>query len=176
MGATTLGILNHVSTSGQLHSGAISLNRPVPNAAGNEQASVSTATAATISANDFLTLLVTEMRNQDPTANTDPNEYVNQLVQVNSLEQLISINQTLIADSGGSPGNSAATNSGTSIHRSASEAAPAHIGAPMPAAQAASSTTSTSAARTAFGNLSIPGQNPSAQRVAQALGGVHSAI
>src|SRR6516225_4161373 len=50
---------------------------------------------ASISANDFLTLLVTEMKNQDPTATTDPNEYINQLVQVNSLEQLISINQTL---------------------------------------------------------------------------------
>jgi len=51
--------------------------------------------SATISANDFLTLLVTEMKNQDPTADTDPNEYINQLVQVNSLEQLIDINQTL---------------------------------------------------------------------------------
>src|SRR5580700_8976847 len=51
--------------------------------------------SATISANDFLTLLVTEMQNQDPTADTDPNEYIDQLVQVNSLEQLIDINQTL---------------------------------------------------------------------------------
>ena len=32
--------------------------------------------SATISANDFLTLLVTEMQNQDPTADTDPNEYI----------------------------------------------------------------------------------------------------
>jgi flagellar basal-body rod modification protein FlgD len=35
------------------------------------------------------------MQNQDPTAQTDPNEYINQLVQINSLEQLISINQNL---------------------------------------------------------------------------------
>ena len=55
----------------------------------------SSSDSATISANDFLTLLVTEMQNQDPTADTDPNEYINQLVQVNSLEQLIDINQTL---------------------------------------------------------------------------------
>jgi flagellar basal-body rod modification protein FlgD len=47
----------------------------------------------TITANDFLTLLVTELKNQDPTANTDPNAYVDQLVQVNSLQQLIQINQ-----------------------------------------------------------------------------------
>lgn len=50
---------------------------------------------ATVTANDFLQLLVTELQNQDPTANTDPNEYVNQLVQVNSLQQQIQMNQTL---------------------------------------------------------------------------------
>lgn len=56
----------------------------------------STATStATITANDFLQLLVTELKNQDPTANVDPNEYVNQLVQVNSLQQEIQMNQTL---------------------------------------------------------------------------------
>ena len=53
------------------------------------------ATGATISSNDFLSLLVTEMKNQDPTQPTDPNAYIQQLVGVNSLQQLISINQTL---------------------------------------------------------------------------------
>src|SRR4051794_11477793 len=59
------------------------------------QDSSSSGSSITIAANDFLTLLVTEMKNQDPTATADPNEYVNQLVQVNSLQQLISINETL---------------------------------------------------------------------------------
>lgn len=63
---------------------------------------------ATIAANDFLTLLVTEMKNQDPTASTDPNEYVNQLVQVNSLQQLISINETLQKATASSPDANAA--------------------------------------------------------------------
>jgi flagellar basal-body rod modification protein FlgD len=53
-----------------------------------------------ITANDFLTLLVTELKNQDPTANTDPNAYVDQLVQVNSLQQLIQINQNTDANTG----------------------------------------------------------------------------
>lgn len=57
--------------------------------------SVSSTSTATITANDFLQLLVTELQNQDPTANTDPNEYVDQLVQVNSLQQQIQMNQTL---------------------------------------------------------------------------------
>jgi len=59
----------------------------------------STAAAAAdnsgISSSDFLTLLVTEMKNQDPTQPTDPNAYIQQLVGVNSLQQLISINQDL---------------------------------------------------------------------------------
>jgi flagellar basal-body rod modification protein FlgD len=66
-------------------------------AADTVASSTSTSTASTdnstITANDFLTLLVTEMKNQDPTQPTDPNEYIQQLVQVNSLQQLIGINQ-----------------------------------------------------------------------------------
>jgi flagellar basal-body rod modification protein FlgD len=66
--------------------------RPMADSAGN---SSTTSTSSTITANDFLTLLVTEMKNQDPTSATDPNQYINQLVSVNSLQQLIQINQTL---------------------------------------------------------------------------------
>ena len=47
------------------------------------------------------------MQNQDPTSDTDPNEYINQLVQVNSLEQLIDINQTLSTDAGSTSGTGA---------------------------------------------------------------------
>ena len=57
--------------------------------------SSSASTAGNITSNDFLTLLVTEMKNQDPTQPTDPNAYIQQLVGVNSLQQLISINQEL---------------------------------------------------------------------------------
>ena len=62
---------------------------------GSSSSSSSSTATATITANDFLQLLVTELQNQDPTANTDPNEYVDQLVQVNSLQQLIQMNQTM---------------------------------------------------------------------------------
>lgn len=59
----------------------------------------STGTAATdpsdITSSDFLTLLVSELQNQDPTQPTDPNAYITQLVGVNSLQQLIQINQGL---------------------------------------------------------------------------------
>ena len=42
-----------------------------------------------------MTLLVTEMKNQDPTKPTDPNQYIQQLVGINSLQQLIAINGAL---------------------------------------------------------------------------------
>src|ERR1700674_2504433 len=51
------------------------------------------AASGTITSSDFLTLLVSELKNQDPTQPTDPNQYITQLAQVNSLQQLISINQ-----------------------------------------------------------------------------------
>jgi len=56
-----------------------------------------------ITASDFMTLLVAEMKNQDPTQPTDPSAYLQQLVSVNSLQQLISINQgitSLTSDTG----------------------------------------------------------------------------
>jgi flagellar basal-body rod modification protein FlgD len=68
------------------------------NATGTAGAAGAAATAdssdpSTITASDFLTLLVSELQNQDPTQPTDPNAYISQLVGVNSLQQLMSINQ-----------------------------------------------------------------------------------
>lgn len=45
--------------------------------------------------NMFITLLIAQLKNQDPTSPMDPTQFVGQLVQFNSLEQLISINQEL---------------------------------------------------------------------------------
>jgi flagellar basal-body rod modification protein FlgD len=63
--------------------------------AASSDASNTATGSATITSSDFLTLLVTELKNQDPTQPTDPNAYIQQLVGVNSLQQLISINQDL---------------------------------------------------------------------------------
>jgi flagellar basal-body rod modification protein FlgD len=45
-------------------------------------------------------LLVTELQNQDPTAPVDPTQMVTQMVSLNSLDQLISINSILQSMSG----------------------------------------------------------------------------
>jgi flagellar basal-body rod modification protein FlgD len=62
-------------------------------ATSSTSATAAEASSATITANDFLTLLVAEMKNQDPTTPTDPTQYISQMVDVNSLQQLIGINQ-----------------------------------------------------------------------------------
>jgi flagellar basal-body rod modification protein FlgD len=83
------------------------------------------ANQATITANDFLTLLVTEIQNQDPTSQTDPMQYITQLVGVNSLEELVQINQTLTTATGTTPTGSAASSSNavTSAAKTASSTA-----------------------------------------------------
>lgn len=57
----------------------------------------------------FLNLLATELQNQDPTSPVDPTQMVGQLVSLNQLDQLISINQTLssLGGSGSTPTTSA---------------------------------------------------------------------
>lgn len=140
------------------------------NGAGTGQDS---AKAATISSNDFLTLLVSEMKNQDPTAQTDPNEYVNQLVQVNSLEQLIEINGNLSSalgtttDAAGAK-MSAAHSRGTLVSASDASGAGSRTGtkgtsSPIPV--------SANPISSIAGNLGVPRSNPAAQRIAQALSG-----
>jgi len=68
--------------------------------------SSSSTSTATVTANDFLQLLIAEMKNQDPTTSTDPTQYISQLVQVNSLEQLVQINQDLGGGTTASTGSS----------------------------------------------------------------------
>ncbi|MGP8173170.1 MAG: flagellar hook capping FlgD N-terminal domain-containing protein [Terracidiphilus sp.] len=187
--AALAGILNHRLTSGQAltGTGATLMASPAAATSGTSSTSSSDSSSATISANDFLTLLVTEMKNQDPTANTDPNEYINQLVNVNSLEQLIDINQTLTTDLGSPPTSSTGSSASGQANgatanvtgKSANGASTqvnlaAHKGGKLTAAQSAASGAATARASTfkhAPGNLSIPEAKPAAHRVARALDG-----
>jgi flagellar basal-body rod modification protein FlgD len=173
--ATAAGIWNHPRTAGPALTGNSAL--PMAQAATGGTSSSST-DSATISANDFLTLLVTEMQNQDPTADTDPNEYINQLVQVNSLEQLIDINQTLTTDLGSSTSSSGSSSSGPAGASKAGAIAQARAvlqtGGGLPGfspAVARATHSGATAARSAPGNLSVPETKPAAQRVAHALDG-----
>ncbi len=182
--AAATGIWNHTMAAGQALKGVSAT--PMAGMSGTsstDSSNDSSSDSSTISANDFLTLLVTEMQNQDPTADTDPNEYIDQLVQVNSLEQLISINQnvsTALGDSTSSSGSSTSSDaSGATPGITGSNAATAHKGGGLGASQFGASSAATASTTTsrAFatkhipGNLSVPEVNPAAQRVAHALDG-----
>lgn len=125
---------------------------PKADASGAGDSSAGSANSASITANDFLQLLVTEMKNQDPTAQTDPNQYINQLVQVNSLEQLIQINQDLTPDTAAASGASRLA---------------AGPGAGKPSEGAAPTSASPAVAP---GNLSVPAGGGASSRIADALG------
>ena len=161
-------ILNHVAAAAQGLA-----NRPTTPATGEPQSTSgssgstdstdTSSSSATISANDFLTLLVTEMKNQDPTANTDPNEYINQLVQVNSLEQLIGINQTLTGAFGITTTSTTDGSSQTAGVSPGSEA--------VTSVGNGATSRNTSTAAHIRGNLSVPATSASAQKVGHALDG-----
>ncbi|HLY40674.1 MAG TPA: flagellar hook capping FlgD N-terminal domain-containing protein [Terracidiphilus sp.] len=156
--AALAGILQHMPTA-QALPGATAMD----SSSGDSDTSAS-GNSATISANDFLTLLVTEMQNQDPTADTDPNEYINQLVNVNSLEQLIDINQTLSTAMGSTSATGGVAQAGTVAQAEGAEVAPSIANGSVPAAAAKPYVVD--------GNLGTPTFSPAAQRVAQSLGGV----
>jgi flagellar basal-body rod modification protein FlgD len=189
--ATAAGIFSHQMTAGQAltRNVATPMGSATSGTSGASSSGGSSDSSATISANDFLTLLVTEMQNQDPTSDTDPNEYIDQLVQVNSLEQLIDINQTLSADAGSASSTSGTgastqavgaasspTNSTSLALAAASPQAAAHLAgsplstAPGVAASNASAPQTTSTQRIS-GNLSAPDASPAARRVGHALAG-----
>jgi flagellar hook assembly protein FlgD len=86
----------------------ISSHAPVLAAAQTNSAAKngSAGTGATSNSNSaeqtFMELLATELRAQDPTSPMDPTAMVGQMFQMNQLQQLIDINQTLSAALGGS--------------------------------------------------------------------------
>ncbi len=93
------GVEQSVTSAQQVASSASSVGRGLsrPRVAGGttppDNSAPTVDSSSTITANDFLALLVAEMKNQDPTQPTDPNAYISQMVGVNSLQQLIGINQ-----------------------------------------------------------------------------------
>jgi len=77
-------------------------------AATTQAASSNSDTSTSIqNANDaeqtFIKLLVTELQSQDPTSPMDPTQMVGQMFQMNQLQQLIEINQTLSTALFGAP-------------------------------------------------------------------------
>jgi flagellar basal-body rod modification protein FlgD len=140
-----LGILDHVKqavtspfeSKSQPQAQAKGVNALDASGTGSTGTTGSSTNEATITANDFLTLLVTEIQNQDPTTQTDPMQYITQLVGVNSLEQLVQINQTLTTATGSATTTGSAVSSPSPA--AATSAAAKSAATPTPAASATAS-------------------------------------
>jgi flagellar basal-body rod modification protein FlgD len=61
----------------------------------------------------FLTLLVSQLQNQDPLNPTDSNTFVSQLTSYSQLEQLIDINKNTTAATGATTGTTGTTTTNT---------------------------------------------------------------
>ena len=180
MAAFAAGIFSHVTAAAQTLT-SLTPNSGTTSAAGSSDGASSTGTSSsTISANDFLTLLVTEMKNQDPTANTDPNEYINQLVNVNSLEQLIDMNQNLKSALGNPSGNTHVTGAvqmPAEMSAHANTASKQGIGSLTARSSFSNSAGApnldalATALKPAPGNLTVPKAAPAARSLAHALDG-----
>lgn len=97
--------------------------QPVSQSSNPVQTSNTQATNSSGAANDsslqsiestFLTLLVQELQNQDPTAPMDSTQMVGQMISLNQLDQLASINQVVTNALGsGSAASTGATSNST---------------------------------------------------------------
>jgi len=74
---------------------------PVNHAATGSGSTSSTSNSAGSIDSMFMQLLITQLKNQDPTSPMDPSAFVQQLAQVTSLDQLTQINQLLHNTLGG---------------------------------------------------------------------------
>ena len=61
----------------------------------SSSSSAATAAGAMVDYNSFLTLLVAELKNQDPTNPTDPTQYMSQLASFSAVGQNVQTNQKL---------------------------------------------------------------------------------
>lgn len=97
-GPVASSVVSKVAAKDQKSLGALGIGSPTSHAmtaAATSQKTGAATSSSSITSSDFLKLLVSELKNQDPTQPTDPNAYVQQLVGVNSLQQLIQINKGL---------------------------------------------------------------------------------
>jgi flagellar basal-body rod modification protein FlgD len=92
------------------------------NSSSTSSTSSTSGLADTTTGQTFLNLLVKELQNQDPTAPMDSTAMVGQMISLNQLDQLISINQVLGAATTASPSSTSPV-SGASANATQSSAA-----------------------------------------------------
>ena len=91
---------------------AVSQNSPTSATAASPGSSTSTSANSSTGDLDttFMNLLITELQSQDPTSPMDPTEMVGQMISLNQLDQLMSINQLVQSIANAVPSTAAAGN------------------------------------------------------------------
>jgi len=121
--------MNLINSHTKSHATAnASLTKAGPKAAATSTSGTATSTASQATTgigSTFLNLLVQELQNQDPTAPMDSTQMVGQMISLNQLDQLISINADLTPTTttksttgqavGGVTANAAGANSATTL-------------------------------------------------------------
>lgn len=79
---------------------AINGTTPTTNSGSTASANATSGNDPRATENMFMSLLVAQLKNQDPTQPTDGVQFLQQLTDINSLEQLLSIHQDLDTMSG----------------------------------------------------------------------------
>ncbi len=128
----TNGISNNLSPANLSNS---LTTKAVSNASSTSGTGSNSGMSASNIGSTFLNLLTQELQNQDPTAPMDSTAMVGQMISLNSLSQLVSINQTLGNATGSASSSSAAT------QQQIQGTAPAAKDAAVAAIQAAASST-----------------------------------
>jgi len=108
---------------------------PKTNAASATNSSTSSSSTGTglgdtTTGTTFLSLLVDELQNQDPTSPMDSTAMVGQMISLNSLDQLVSINSEL-----GGSSSSTSSGSGSSSSADLTGVSPAGVSSPSSSAQ-----------------------------------------
>jgi len=99
--------------------GAITTYTGTP--ASTNAAGVSTATGDSVSENEFLNLLVTQLQNQDPTQPMDDSQFVSELAQFSSLQETTNLNTTMTGFTQTSGLQTAASMIGATVTTSATD-------------------------------------------------------
>jgi flagellar basal-body rod modification protein FlgD len=88
--------MSGTSVSGAAQSAIASLNSTASTKTlASSSSSTGTASASSVNYNQFLTLLTTQMKYQDPMSPSDPTQFVAELAQFSSVEQQVQANTTL---------------------------------------------------------------------------------
>ena len=112
----------------------------------NADGTVSTSNQS-VSQNQFLQLLITELKNQDPTQPTDQTQTLSQLAQFSSLEQMTNLNQNMTQGNTYSQITQSAALIGKTVTTSGDSRRPACPASSAPSRSTAARPTWTSAAR-----------------------------